>query len=285
MKSLFKFIYIITLLSLSVIALYSCKKFKENRSTTSSADNSLAENAFDDVFKVVNETAEDENPNKSTSVYSFGDCAQITINPAWPDTTFPKEIVIDFGTIDCTGNDGRTRRGSIEYTITDRYRNSSSVITVTPNNYFVNDYKIEGLKKITNNGRNSNNNLNYTINVSNGKVTTPEDDIITWQSTRNREWIEGEATTFLTDGNNGIMDDVYSITGNASGVSRNGTDFTVNITEALIAKLNCRWITKGKLEIIPDGLKTRKINYGDGTCDNEATVEIENRTYNIILLQ
>lgn len=285
MKTLTKNTYWFLVIFISAALLVSCSKYKENRSTTTSSDNSIAENAFDDVFKTVNETAEDEGSAKGLNVYTFGNCATVTVTPDWPDTTFPKAVVIDFGTTNCTGTDGRLRRGKIEYTISDRYRNPGCVITVTPVDFYVNDYKLEGQKTITNNGRNGNHNLSYTINVIDGKVTTPDLDVISWESTRNREWIEGESTTFITDGINGILDDVYSITGNASGINREGKSFTVTITEALIVKLNCRWITEGKLEIVPEGLATRTIDYGDGNCDNEATVTIKNKTYNFTLLQ
>ncbi|GAB4283939.1 MAG: hypothetical protein Kow0068_08920 [Marinilabiliales bacterium] len=280
-----KIILVLVVFSLLIAFITSCTKYKENRTTTTSADENLSEIAFNDIYKIVNETAEDESSNKSIDVYSFGNCATVTVDPDWPDTTFPKTVTIDFGTTNCTGLDGRLRRGKIVYTISDRYRNAGCVITVTPQDFYINEYKVEGTKKITNNGRNSANNLNYTIEVINGKVTTPSNDIITWESTRVREWIEGEETTFLTDGANGVLDDVYSITGSGEGVNRDGRSFTVTIKEPLIVKLDCRWITKGVLEIAPDGLKTRTIDYGDGNCDNDATVEIGNRTYSIELLQ
>ncbi len=280
-KSLLAILVILT--AAGIVYFSSCTKAKLNRSTTTSADNSTAENAFNDVYKVVNETAEDESSNKAVKAYSFGNCATVTVNPAWPDSTFPKTVTIDFGTTNCTGTDGKLRRGKIVYTISDRYRNAGCVISVTPENYYVNDYKVEGSKTITNNGRNSNDNLSYTIEVTGAKVTSPDGDEISWESSRTREWIEGEATTFWTDGIAGITDDVYSITGNASGINRNGTNFTVTIIEPLIVKIGCRWITKGILEIAPEGLKKRTVNYGDGNCDNEATVEIGNKTYNITL--
>jgi len=271
------------LIATSFLFFNSCGKAKLNRTTTTSADNSLAENAFNDVYKVVNETAEDEDGSKETNAYSFGNCATVTVDPAWPDSTFPKTITVDFGTVNCMGTDGKQRRGSIKYTISDRYRNEGCIMTVTPNNYYVNEYKVEGSKKVTNNGRNNDDNLSYTIEVTDGQVTTPEGEIITWESTRTREWIEGEETTIWTSGLAGITDDVYSITGSASGVNRDGRNFTVTIIEPLIVKIDCRWVTKGILEIAPEDIKVRTVDYGDGNCDNEATVEIGNKTYNIVL--
>ncbi|MFH2096716.1 MAG: hypothetical protein ABIJ16_13490 [Bacteroidota bacterium] len=281
MKTL-KIALVMLLVAATAVVFDSCQKAKLNRTTTSSADNSLAEAAFTDVYKVAVETADDESSNKA-NIYSFGNCANVTVDPAWPDTTFPKSVIVDFGSINCTCNDGKTRRGIISFTMTGRYRTPGTVITLTTDNYYVEDYKVEGLKTITNQGRNNAGNLSYSIAVQDGKITTPDAEEIKWESSRVREWIEGEGTTLVSDGVAGVLDDVYSITGSGSGVNRDGRNFTVTITSALIVKVGCRWITQGVLEIAPEDLKVRKLNYGDGNCDNEATVEIGNKTYNIML--
>ena len=77
---------------------------------------------------------------------------------------------------------------------------------------------------------------------------------------------------------------MYSITGTASGTAFDGTHFTSNITSALIVALNCRWIEEGKIEFKPDGKLTRTIDFGNGDCDNKATVTIAGISFNILLL-
>ena len=100
----------------------SCKKDKEkdpepqpDYSTNSTADNWVAETMFEDVRKVVVEVVDDEGKSASQkSNFTFGNCATISISPAWNDTlTWPKTLTIDFGTTNCMGNDGRNRRGII----------------------------------------------------------------------------------------------------------------------------------------------------------------------------
>ena len=263
--------------------LSSCKKDEIDGDTTSSEDNSLAENMFEDVSKVVDETLK-SNDLDGTKSYNFnhnyGDCGVVTIYPA--GRVFPKNITIDFGDTNCVGNDGVSRRGKITVTITDYYRNAGSVRTTTFDNYFVNDYKVEGTRTVTNDGRNEAGHLSFTIEVSGATVTSPEGEEITWQSNRTREWIEGEETTVLTDGLNGILDDVYSITGNSSGVNRFGKSYTITITKALRVEADCFWISEGTTEIAPEDRKVRTLDYGDGTCDNKATVTIDGKTFNII---
>ncbi|GAB4257281.1 MAG: hypothetical protein Kow0079_14470 [Vicingaceae bacterium] len=278
------------------IALYSlvltigffsaCKKAKLNKQTTTTADNSTAENLFNDVKRVVEEAANDEGQSAKlagSTGYTFGSCATVTVSPAWNDTIWPKTMTIDFGSTNCTGYYGVKRRGKLVVTMTDRYRNAGSKLTVTPVNYYVNDYKVEGTKTLTNNGRNSAGNLTYTVNVTNAKVTSPDGDVVTWNSTRTNEWIAGESTTLFTNGFSGICDDVYLITGSANGVNREGRSFTVTITEPLRKEICCRWIVSGKLEIQPQDLKKREVDFGNGACDAQVEVKIGKRTYNIVM--
>ena len=272
----------IILISGACLIAVSCKKRKLNRSTDTSQDDAVAQAAFDDVFHVTDEAASDESGVNKTASYSFGSCATVTLSPDLPDTTFPKTLTVDFGSTNCTGNDGVERRGKIVAVFTGKYRDAGTVITVTPTNYYVNDYKVEGTKTITNNGRNSAGNINFDIDVD-GKVTTPTNDEITWESNRNREWIEGEGTTFLTDGLSGIFDDVYSITGTGGGINRNGRAYTLTVTKPLIFQVGCRWLKEGTIELEPEDLKKRVIDFGDRneTCNNDATVTIDKKTYNI----
>jgi hypothetical protein len=100
---------------------------------------------------------------------------------------------------------------------------------------------------------------------------------MTWTSSRNREWIAGSATQF------NWLDDEYSITGSASGTNFEGTSFTVNITSPLIVKLDCRWITKGTFDLTPTGKLTRTFDYGNGSCDANATVTINGTVFPVTL--
>lgn len=262
----------------------SCKRYKLNRSTTSSEDNNLAEVGFSDLQKVVEDAVKENDLEEQKSLSGFKQmysCASVTITPT--DTTFPKTITIDFGSTNCTGSDGRERKGSITAVITDYYRNPGSTITITPSNYHVNDYKVEGTKVVENIGRNADNNLSFDIDVQNGKITSPDGDVITWDSQRTREWVVGESTTWISHGLSGVLDDEYLITGSASGTDRNGRSYAATITKALRVELDCRWITEGTFELQPEDLKLRTIDFGNGDCDNQATVDINNRSYTIFM--
>jgi hypothetical protein len=274
--------FAVAALSIALI-LPSCRKSDrdEDNETQSSADNALAEAAFNDVFKQLDDAAAvtpDVNRMAPGSEYtSQSGCATVTVNPALPSTVFPKTLTIDFGTTNVTCSDGRTRRGKIIATFTGKYRDSATVITVNLNNYFVNDYAVQGTKTITNKGRNSSGNLWYTISVQNASVTTPQNKTVSWQSTRQREWIAGESTLINP------FDDVYLITGSASGTGTAGNAFSVTITQALRVEIGCRWIVSGKATLQPANLAARFIDFGSGTCDDQASVTINGNTYNFTM--
>lgn len=278
-----KLLILLTLIFLSLV--YSCKKDEEvtiDNSTVSVKDNGAAENLFADIKKVVEEAANDEGQSargEKAGSYSFGTCATVTINPAWGDTTWPKVMEIDFGTSNCTGVYGINRRGKLVVTLSDRYRNTGSTLTVQPQGYYINDIKVDGTKTLTNKGLNTNNNLEFEVSVVNGAITYTDNSVTTWASTRTNEWIEGDSTSLFTHGLAGICDDVYLITGSANGINRNGIAYTVNITSPLRKEVCCRWLVSGSLDLIPSGFATRTVDFGTGDCDNKATITINGNVY------
>jgi hypothetical protein len=267
---------IITLSFIALVFATSCAKRKANKETTAFEDNALAEVGFNDALKVAEAAISDSSLNKSNLFKSnFGSCATFSITPPASSPTFPKTLVVDFGVDGCADAAGITRKGKITVTLSDKYRNVGSVATLTTDNYYVQEYKVEGVKTVTNKGENARGNLEYSVEIKNGKVTYPNGDITTLESSRLREWVEGQNTVLNP------FDDVYSITGTANGNSREQRKYTLTITSPLIIQLNCRWIKKGALEIQPEDLKLRVVDYGDGACDNDATVTIGKKVYNV----
>lgn len=274
-----KNILFVGLILLGIASLESCKKRKANRSTITSQDNAAAEAGFNDVFKITEDALKDNNLEKSSIVLkSIGaNCATVTVNPPLPDTTFPKTVTVDFGTTNCTDNYGVNRRGVITVVVTGKYRTVGTELSVSMQDYYVNDIKVEGTLVVKNLGPNAANNTEFSVDISNAKLTYTDGDIVTYQSARIREWVIGEDT----DGLFGVLDDEYDITGTASGIDRNGLAYTMTVTSPLRVAVLCRWIKQGTVEIQPDGLYLRTVDFGSGDCDATATVEINNHTYTI----
>jgi archaellum component FlaF (FlaF/FlaG flagellin family) len=262
------------------VASTSCQKHLDielptspNRSAT---DNAVAENAFNDIFKQAEdgmEMAKSTVEGNRASYSSLTGVATVTIDP-YDLVTFPKTITVDFGSTNVMCNDGKLRKGKIIIVTTGWYRDSGTVITVTPDDYYVNDNHVEGYHNITNNGHNSAGNLNYDIEVD-GTVTTQEGTIY-WHSDRNNEWIEGESTVFNP------WDDVYLVTGTANGTNIAGEAYNWTIVSPLRVEIGCKWVTKGVL-MLESGNNQLLIDYGDGNCDGLVTVTYEGTDYQIYI--
>ncbi|MEI2760247.1 MAG: hypothetical protein BWX95_02363 [Bacteroidetes bacterium ADurb.Bin141] len=264
-----------------VMSFSSCKKDKSDADYDYSmaTDMSLAENTMEEVTKMADQAGDygqlmTYRNSTSATVTAIG-CAAVTIENV---TATIKKMTLDFGATDVTCMDGKRRRGKIFVQFEGNYRDANHEHTISFENYFVNDYKIEGTRKITNIGKDSQNQTVFSINAD-INISNPNGKTMTWQSQRTRTWIAGENTTFNTDSINGVKDDIYSVTGSGSGKSFNGTTFSANITEPLIISLQCRFITKGKAELSPGEQAIRYIDYGDGTCDAIAAITINGVTY------
>lgn len=260
--------------------LTGCKKDEDQDNDTSAAgDNAFAEATYQDVGNIADEASRSGSlsnyRNGNTTILSS--CATIThdsLNNADPDT-----ITVDFGTTNCTCADGRNRRGKVIINYTGRYRDSLTTITIGFDNYFVNDNQVLGTHTIVNQGHNAAGHLVYNVTVNGQIILANGSGTITWNATKVREWITGESTAMWSD-------DIYSITGSASGTGANGTNYSATITNPLIRNmaLGCRrHFTQGTCTLTPDNKPTRTIDFGTGTCDDIATVTINNNTYTIHL--
>lgn len=252
----------------------SCRKERDDNDLAVSRDNALAESSFNELKNIA-----DEAYSGNMVIYRapqdtliFG-CATVI-----RDTTAnPKTITVDFGSVNCACNDGKNRRGKVIVSYTGAYRDPGTVITHTTNQYFVNDNQVIGTKTVTNEGRNGSNNLWYSIVVNGQVIKANNGGTITWNSTRQREWIAGESTLL------NWLDDVYLITGTANGIAATGETFTATITSPLRKELSCYHFVSGTLKVEPANHAERIIDWGSGTCDNTATVTINGNTYTISL--
>lgn len=243
--------------------------------TQSAIDNSFAEDAVSQAFSTVNQYGLNEAGIKS----SAQKCVTITVTPALPDTTFPKTMEIDFGT-GCADHNGVIRKGIINAVFSDHWLNATAGtnVTITFDNYYVNNIKREGTFTVTVNDPNPG--PSHTVVADGAKLIFSNGDEVSWNATRTVDWIEGYSTICP---DTCINDDVFEFSGNADGVNRNGLAYTVEITTPLRVEMSCEWISKGVFNLTPAGHVTRTVNFGDGTCDNKATVTIAGVTFNIEL--
>ena len=259
---------------LSILVLQACKKENElDTDILTSRDNALAEQVFSNVALMADEAYDHGPTSKGTdAMIILGNGVTISLDTV----ANPHQLIIDFGSSNILCNDGRFRRGKVLVAFTGPYRQQGTVITITFDKYHVNDHKVDGTKTITNQGLNSSGNPSYDIQINGSIEKANNGGTITWNSSRTREWVDGDSTLVLTD-------DIYHITGSANGVSSAGNAYTIQITKELRRELACKHIVSGTFTLDISGKNTRTIDYGNGVCDNVATVSILNQTFTITL--
>lgn len=261
------------------LALPSCQKDKTktiaDAEVNESVEMTTADDAFDEVEEIADQawdqalqtmkSTEDDRPR-------LGDCVTITLDTI----SVPRVLTIDFGEVNCLCNDGKYRRGQIIVTFTGRYRRPGAVITHTFQNYYVNDNHVEGTKVMTNLGFNDSGYMIFHHEASGSITFVADGKVLNWTSDKTRSWIEGIGTPRWRD-------DVFLVEGTSTASSSIGGSVTRLITNPLRREMNCRWLVSGTIVTTPANRPERTLDFGDGSCDNLATLTIGDQTRTIIL--
>ncbi len=274
----------------------ACKKessnsSKENEAATieTSVNDTEADAAYDEVFNTTmgigSETGEElgitagagvfgriENGQYTGRVDSTQRCFTIRVSPQQPGV-FPKTVVIDFGT-GCLSRDGKFRKGKIITVYTGPMRVPGSKATTNFDGYKVDSVAVAGTHEVINNS--TSNNKIFTTRVIEGKLTWDSGRWVKWSTTRTVAQLEGNGTPLFP------LDDLFAITGAGRGENSRGNSWGHEVIEPLIKKFTCRWISKGILRIRFNE-NTALINFGNGDCDNKATLTVNGNSREITL--
>ncbi|MFI5134555.1 MAG: hypothetical protein ACHQD9_01760 [Chitinophagales bacterium] len=204
-------------------------------------------------------------------------CATVTLDTV----SDPHSMVINFGSTPCLCDqwDNRYRQGVVTVTWTGGYRQPGTVISYSTSSYYRGDAadqmdQINFSKTVTNEGLNNAGNLHYSI-VTTGSMTTFDGQTSNWSATKDKEWVAGSGTSDPSD-------DVYKFSGTLSGTNLNGVAYTATITTPLV-KNACDWYVSGTVDFTRTNMPTATLDYGNGNCDDQATVTVNGQTKTITL--
>ena len=269
-----KKIYLICLATL--LAFQSCKKTETLTSEDQEIveDNSHSEQISEDASKISDDAYYASSnilvrDNSSASAV-LADTVKIIKN------TSDSSITVDFGTNGITCRDGRVRYGKVMFKFTNGFRNAGKSVTQTFDGYKVDDRTINNssTRTVTYNGTNASGQHNWTI-VANMSIAKANGKVVTWNSIRTRTMTAGASTPL------NWTDDVYEISGGASGVTGNGTSYTLAINKNLLIRIGCKYIQDGVITMTR-GSVSYSIDYGTPTssnnCDNQATFTMNGKS-------
>lgn len=199
-------------------------------------------------------------------------CFTVTITPK-DRGVFPKTVVINFGN-GCLGRDGKLRKGKIITVYSGPMRIPGSKATTTFEGHKIDSVLVEGTHEVVNSS--TSNKQALTTKVIGGKLTWDSGRWVRWSTVRTITQVEGNGTPFFP------LDDIFTIIGAGRGENSRGKSWAHEITQPLVKKFTCRWISKGVMQIRHNAV-VGTLDFGDGSCDNKATVTINGTTKEIRL--
>ena len=257
-------------IAIATFAFTSCQKDETtDPMVTLSQDDDQVTNLYDDVLNEADDVTLSNNVSRASAQ---GDYTTVTgSGTRTVVTTYEGDVMVKTITFNnfTNGNslNGHVKNGVMIIRVTGGPLQAQFERTITFQNFTVDGIKIEGEKRVVKTAE-----YQYTVTLTGGKVTFEDGTTYTREFTRTRTWAEG----YNTIGN--IADDVYTVTGTSTGVNRKGYTYTHTITNPLMIKVACRWIVSGTIEMNVNN-NTAILDYGNGECDNIATMTKDGKTY------
>lgn len=237
------------------------------------------ESDFDDIDNFVAEGIDGIVYNGNTGARTDGqwrrhlpDCAIVTHDYE------AKTITIDFGEA-CEGKGGKIFSGIIFTTYTDRKFIPGSIVTTTFENFMVDGKLIEGTRVSENISEGLEDNPTFHITLTNGKVTFDDGSFATKEADKTKMWLRAT---------NPLNDEYHILEGSkTNGVNIEGVEYNSLIIETLVYKNICRLdgihVPVAGVKEVTIGDRFYSIDFGDGECDNLATVTSNGETKTIEL--
>lgn len=184
------------------------------------------------------------------------DC--VTITKTITSTSIAKTV--DFGT-GCTLPSGNEVSGIIYMNYNRDVDALTRTIEVGLEDFYFNDIAIEGSRTVTRMASNADGNPEANILVD-WDVAWPDGTTASRDGTKVREWIAGVGTGTWAD-------NVFLITGSYATTFRSGNTYSRTINDALRRELACNFLVSGNVSITYNTF-SGVLDFGDGSCDNEA---------------
>ena len=256
----------------------------DNNPTLTAKDiavNSKIDVAIDDVVYIVEDqyTAQQSISNRSSTASKsiLPTCATFTtvlVDGTWTRT-------IDFGSAGCTLPNGNVLKGKIIISFSNDFTSKSRTLSYRFVDFYHNGKLLQGNKSITYESKSTellateHPVMTFTVDM---KITFDDGKVYSRTGTTVKETIEGSETPLNWE------DNVFLVTGNSATSLANGDTITTVITTPL------RYITSCKLPFPVSGIvsitkntSVGTLDFGDGKCDNLATLTIDGVTKDIIL--
>jgi hypothetical protein len=288
---------VVTIITMA-FATTSCRKHKEaeDDDTSAAADHALAEHISSDIVSIGSQAT--DNSSSSLNSRGMGIENELSLCGVVTHDTIHHIDSVFFNNTTCV--DGRVRNGILIFNYSGstnnakHYRDPGFSCTVSSNNYVVDGNQVNIINKTmvntTPEGFNpSSTNLTWSINGHIQVIKT--DGTLDFSFSKNKTLLNTADANVYHGSATPISWNLakVGITGSANGTTVKGVSFTASVTNQLIRDFGGCTISghhpfiQGDLDFNPNSKPTRHIDFGNGSCDLNATVTINGHSHNITL--
>ena len=139
----------------------------------------------------------------------------------------------------------------------------SAAFTATYEDFYVGTIKINGTRTFSINGNMDQNTISFSV-TSNISVEMEDESVLSETGTKTFSFTFGED----------LQSSSFSLSGSWT-VQADGNTYVVETTSDLQGDLSCEHLTSGSMIISKNGLQVT-VDFGDGECDDKATVTYPN---------
>jgi hypothetical protein len=264
----------------AIMLISSCKDEERlsGQDVTTLTEEAIADAYYEDADDVSSVTVYDVANPSSGRVSTHGRvqvddgrlaCANIT----WTDNSTAEsgQITIDFSDNlngYCTFR-GNRREGKIILTYSGGPRGQDNFTVVqTFEGYKINGIELKGTRTVVRKATTPETNIKHEITLEDGQAIWPDGLTVTRESNFTRVWVRPPAEDIRVQ-----------LDGSASGTTRRGTSYTMNITKTLVYRRECIvndgiYMAVGGTKVFNTDSKTITIDYGDETCDRNVVISV-----------
>jgi hypothetical protein len=194
-------------------------------------------------------------------------CVTVSVS----SSSYPREIIIEY--LKGCSTHKHDKSGKIIIDLSDTITNAGAVQTITYQDFYIDSVRVDLEATLTNLGQNSSG--NWEIGKTYLQTISKGDEVAVRKNNETQEWISGFETADKSD-------NIYYLSGSGSIIVNDTLKYSKEITSPLLYDAGCDYIKSGIVELTRNG-SVAIIDYGDGTCDNKATITIDTTTQEINL--
>ncbi len=250
MKTLTSTLRKLSLIGILSLVAYSCSKDQGmmNQESLSSTDlKTILES--DDISSVADTTLSELYMNNSSTGKSANnnDC----YSAEYSDTGF----TATFNNCVLNGTDNVNGTVTVVYNL----ESETASYTATYTNFYVGTIKVNGTRTYILSGNSDENTISFSV-TSTMSLEMENGETISESGTK----------TFSVSFGDSLATSTLTIDGNWT-LNVNGNTYNVNVTDTLEGNFSCAYLTTGVMTVDKNGLVVT-VNFGDGSCDDFATL-------------